>query len=85
LGRRVINGVECVGKPNFVNGELSPGGSWFSEALQLIVKSDVTFPGGARLIREFFNIRQGEPSASVFAIPEDYTITNTSPVLGNKR
>lgn len=85
LGRRVINGVECVGKPVYVNGELSPGGYWFSEALQMIVKSDVTFPGGTRLIREFFDFRQGEPSASVFAIPEDYTITNTSPVLSNKR
>lgn len=85
LGRRVINGVECVGKQVFVNGQLSPGGSWFSEGLQMIVKSDVTFPGGTRLIREFFDFRQGEPSASVFAIPEDYTITNTSPVLGNKR
>ena len=85
LGRRVINGVECVGKRVFVNGQLSPGGSWFSEDLQIIVKSDVTFPGGTRRIREFFDFRQGEPSASVFAIPEDYTITNTSPVLSDKR
>ena len=85
LGRRVINGVECVGKPVIVNGQLSPGGSWFSEALQIIVKSDVTFPGGTRRIREFFDFRQGEPSASVFAIPEDYAIANSSPVLGNKR
>ena len=85
LGRRVINGVECVGKQNFVNGQLSPGATWFSEALQFIVKSDVTFPGGTRLTREFFDFRQGEPAASVFAIPEDFTITNTSPVLGNQR
>ena len=85
LGRRVINGVECVGKRVFVNGQLSPGGSWFSEDLQIIVKSDVTFPGGTRRIREFFDFRQGEPSASVLAIPEDYTITNTSPVLSDKR
>ena len=79
LGKRVINGVECVGKPIFVNGQLAPGASWFSEALQLLVKSDVTFPGGARRIVEFFDFRQGEPSASVFAIPENYTIINTSP------
>ena len=85
LGRRVINGVGCVGKRVFVNGQLSPGGSWFSEDLQIIVKSDVTFPGGTRRIREFFDFRQGEPSASVLAIPEDYTITNTSPVLSDKR
>ena len=85
LGRRVINGVECVGKQNFVNGQLSPGGTWFSEALQFIVKSDVTFPGGTRRIREFFDFRQGEPRASVFAIPEDYAIANTSPVLSNQR
>ena len=85
LGRRVINGVECVGKPVLVNGQLAPGASWFSEALQFTVKSDVTFPGGARLIKEFFDFRQGEPNASIFAIPEDYTITNTSPVLSNER
>ena len=85
LGKRVINGVECVGKPVFVNGQLAPGASWFSEALHLTVKTDFTFPGGTRRIVEFFDIRQGEPSASVFAIPEDYTLTNTSPVLGNAR
>ena len=85
LGRRVINGVECVGKQNFVNGQLAPGATWFSEALQFIVKSDVTFPGGTRRIVEFFDFRQGEPSTSVFAIPEDYTITDRSPVLSNER
>ena len=79
LGRRVINGVESVGKRVFVNGQLSPGASWFSEALQFTVKSDVTFPGGARRIVEFFDFRQGEPSASAFAISDDYTIINTSP------
>ena len=86
LGRRVINGVECVGKPVFVNGQLAPGSSsWFSEALQLMVKTDFTLPGGARRIVEFLDFQQGEPNASVFAIPEDYTITNTSPVLSNER
>lgn len=85
LGKRVINGVECVGKPVLVNGQLVPGGSWFSEALHLTVKSDFTFPGGTRRIVEFFDFRQGEPNASIFAIPEDYTITNTSPILGNKK
>ncbi len=84
LGRRVINGVECVGKPVFVNGQLAPSSSsWFSEHLQLVVKTDFTLPGGTRRIVEFFDFRQGEPSASVFAIPEDYTITNTSPVLSD--
>lgn len=86
LVRRVINGVECVGKPVLVNGQLAPdSSSWFSEALQLMVKTDFTLPGGTRLFREFFDFRQGEPAASVFAIPEDYTITDTSPVLGNQR
>ena len=85
LGKRVFNGVECVGKPVFVNGQRAPGASWFSEALHLSVKTDFTFPGGTRRIKEFFDFRQGEPSASVFAIPEDYTITNTSPVLSNQR
>lgn len=79
LGKRVINGVECVGKPIFVNGQLAPGASWYSEALQLLVKSDVTFPGGTRRIVEFFDFQQGEPNASVFANPENYTIINTSP------
>ena len=36
-------------------------------------------------VREFFDFRQGEPSTSVFAIPEDYTITDRSPVLSNER
>lgn len=74
LGKRVINGVECVGKPVLVNGQRAPGASWYSEALHLSVKTDVTFPGGARRVVEFFDFRQGEPNASVFAIPENYTI-----------
>ena len=86
LGRRIINGVECVGKPVLVNGQLAPGSSsWFSEDLQLVVKTDFTLPGGTRRIVKFFDFRQGEPSAAVFAIPEGYTITNTSPVLSDKR
>ncbi len=79
LGRQVINGVECVGKPVFVNGQRAPGAAWFSEALHLDVKTDFTFPGGARRIVEFFDFRQGEPSASVFSIPEDYTIVDGRP------
>ena len=80
LGRRVINGVECVGKPVLVNGQLVPGASsWFSEALHLDVKTDFTFPSGVRRVVEFFDFQQGEPSASVFSIPEDYTIVDAHP------
>ena len=75
----MINGLECVGKPVKVNGQLVPGAHWISEALQFTVKVDVTFPDGSRRVVEHFNFQYGEPSASVFAIPEDYTIVNTSP------
>lgn len=79
LGRQVINGVECVGKPVLVNGQQAPGAAWFSEALHLDVKTDFTFPGGTRRIVEFFDFQQGEPGASVFSIPEDYTIVDAQP------
>ena len=79
VGRKVINGLECVGKPVMVNGQLVPGAHWVSESLHLTVKVDVTFPDGSRRVVEHSNIQYGEPSASVFAIPEEYTIVDMRP------
>ena len=73
IGRRVINGVECVGKRVLVNGQLAPGAHWVSGNLQLIVKEDVTFPDGSRRVVEHHDFQYEEPDPSDFAIPEDYT------------
>lgn len=73
IGRRVINGVECVGKRVLVNGQLAPGKHWVSENLQLIVKEDVTFPNGSRRVVEHYDFQYEEPDTSDFAIPGDYT------------
>ena len=73
IGRRVINGVECVGKRVLVNGQLAPGAHWVSGNLQLIVREDVTFPDGSRRVVEHYDFQYEEPDPSEFAIPEDYT------------
>ena len=79
VGREVINGLECVGKPVRVNGQLVPGAHWVSESLQFTVKVDVTFPDGSRRVVEHSNFQYGEPSTSVFAIPEEYTTVDRRP------
>lgn len=73
VGRRVINGVECVGKRVLVNGQLAPGAHWVSGSLQLIVREDVTFPDGSRRVVEHYDFQYEEPDPSDFRIPEDYT------------
>ena len=73
IGRRVINGVECVGKRVLVNGQLAPGKHWVSGNLQLIVKEDVTFPNGRRRVVEHYDFQYDEPAPSDFAIPGNYT------------
>ena len=73
IGRRVINGVECVGKRVLVNGQLAPGAHWVSGNLQFIVKEDVTFPNGSRRVVEHYDFQYEEPDPSDFTIPEDYT------------
>lgn len=73
IGRRVINGVECVGKRVLVNGEPAPGAHWVSGNLQLIVKEDVTFPNGSRRVVEHYDFQYEEPDSSDLTVPEDYT------------
>lgn len=73
IGKRVINGVECVGKRVLVNGEPAPGAHWVSGNLQLIVKEDVTFPNGRRRVVEHYGFQYEEPDPSDFAIPGNYT------------
>ena len=72
LGTQVINGVRCVGKRVMVNGEFVPGAHWVSATLHLIVKEDITFPDGTRRVVEYSDFQYGEPSSSVFAIPQGY-------------
>lgn len=73
IGRRVINGVECVGKRVLVNGKPAAGAHWVSGNLQLIVKEDVTFPNGSRRVVEHYDFQYGEPDPSDFYVPEDYS------------
>ena len=69
----VINGVECVVKPVVVNLQNNSGSACVSGDLHLIVKHDITFPDGRRLVVEFHDFQYAEPSPSHFDIPADYT------------
>ncbi len=69
----VINGVQCIVKPVVVNLQNNSGSACVSNNLHLIVKHDITFPDGRRLVVEFYDFQYVEPSASHFEIPADYT------------
>ena len=69
----VINGVECVVRPVVVNLQNNSGSACVSGDLHLIVKHDITFPDGRRLVVEFHDFHYAEPSPSHFEIPADYT------------
>lgn len=75
VAEKVVNGVACVGLRVRVNGQPTDGVSWVSIAYDLSVKKEFTLPGGQRIVKELYDIQFVEPDSSVFAIPQNYTLT----------
>ena len=75
VGQSVVNGVACVGLKVWVNGQPTDGVDWVSVTYDLHVKSEVTLPSGQRIVNELYDIQFTEPDPSIFAIPENYTLT----------
>jgi hypothetical protein len=59
-----------------MNGKLS-GTDYFYLPYGLIVKTEVTSPGGSHfIVRELYDIEVAEPDPALVRIPEGYSIQN---------
>lgn len=53
--------------------------SWYSNDLQTVVMSKRSDPWSGETTYSLTNIQRGEPDASLFAVPSDYTVTQGRP------
>ncbi len=84
LGKQMIEGVEAEGKrtvttiPAGAIGNERPieivSESWYSPELQTTVMSKRSDPTSGETMFRLTNIRRGEPDASLFQVPSDYTV-----------
>lgn len=84
LGKQMIEGVEAEGKRTVTTIPVGAIGnersieivseSWFSPELQTVVMSKRTDPTSGETMFRLTNIRRGEPDASLFQVPSDYTV-----------
>ena len=94
LGTQTINGVSAQGKSithTIPAGEVgnakpivSTGETWYSPDLQIPVLAKHNDPRSGQSIYTLTNIRRGDPPASLFQIPSDYTVTD-APARGPHR
>ena len=75
----VIAGLDCLAMPvlSFGNREESIGKVWWAKKAKLRVKTETNF-GRGRQVRELYDIRFAEPEPSVFKIPADFKIDDTT-------
>ena len=83
LGKRVINGVECVGKPIFVNGQLAPGASWYSEACSF--SSNQTSPFLVEPVESWNSLTSGRGNRMRQSLRIRRTTQSSIRVLSNER
>ncbi|MBP6824537.1 MAG: energy transducer TonB [Acidobacteria bacterium] len=84
LGKQTFDGVVAEGKrttttiPAGAIGNERPieivSESWYSPELQTVVMSKRTDPTSGETNYRLMNIRRGEPDASLFQVPSDYTV-----------
>ena len=75
----VVAGLDCLAVPVLSprNPEESIGKVWWAKKAKLRVKTETTF-GRGRQVRELYDIRFAEPEPSVFKIPANYKIDDTT-------
>ncbi len=88
LGTQVVSGVQAHGSrvtttlPTGVVGNVRPieivTERWYSPQLQTTVRTRRTDPRAGDFSFELTNIRQGDPSPSLFQVPPDYEIREGS-------
>ena len=84
LGKQMIEGIEAEGKRTVTTIPVGAIGneraieivseSWFSPELQTVIMSKRTDPTSGETTYRLTNIRRGEPDASLFQVPSDYTV-----------
>jgi len=89
LGTQTVNGVAAQGTrmthmiPAGQIGNEKPitivHESWYSNDLQTVVMSKHSDPWMGETSYTLTNIQRGEPDASLFAVPSDYTVTEGHP------
>lgn len=79
IDKGVIAGLDCLAMPVLSPGdpEESIGKVWVAREANLRVKTEINF-GRGRQVRELYDIRFAEPEPSVFKIPADYKIDDTT-------
>ena len=85
LGTQMISGVQAEGTritetiPAGAIGNDTPieiiSESWVSPELGVVVRTVHNDPRSGENVYELTNIRRGEPSATLFQVPADYTVT----------
>lgn len=84
LGKQVIEGIEAEGKRTTMTIPAGAIGnereieivseSWYSPELQTVIFSKRNDPTTGETTYRLTNIRRGEPDASLFQVPSDYTV-----------
>lgn len=84
LGKQVIEGVEAEGKRSTMTIPAGAIGneraieivseSWYSPELQTVILSKRNDPQTGETTFRLTNIRRGDPDASLFQVPADYTV-----------
>lgn len=84
LGKQTMEGIEVEGKrtvttiPAGAIGNERPieivSESWYSPELQTVIMSKRTDPTSGETNYRLTNIRRGDPDASLFQVPSDYTV-----------
>ena len=79
IGEGIIGGLDCLAmrvvSPD--NPEESIGKVWWAKKAKLRVKTETNY-GRERTVRELYDIRFAEPEPSVFKIPANYKIDDTT-------
>ena len=75
----VIAGLDCLAIPVLSpsNPEESMGKDWWAKEAKVRVKTDYTFLGRERVVRELYDIQFTEPDSSVFKLPASYSIDDS--------
>jgi hypothetical protein len=95
LGQQMIEGVLCEGRratsiiPAEEAGNELPitivNEQWYSHELQVYVLTKQSDPRSGETIYRLTNINRGEPDRSLFEVPADYSVTETSPLPVKKK
>jgi len=96
LGIQNVNGIQAKGTRTTITIPVGEIGNdreikivserWYSDELQIVVKSSNSDPRFGTTTVEMTGISRSEPSASLFQVPADYTITEPArrPVVNSK-